>query len=283
MPFMLRFNQSSLRRRTSLVATVLCLFALSVAKYGHAQGCSDQAVQSRKFDFPGLAPLLLFTEYNPWAMAIGSDTPTFAAYEDGTIIYWKGDLRSGEYVSTHLGPAELQSFMKALPVFQQGNLKDCYSLTNWTDQPTNVLVIKTDSGYKSISVYGQIRRPLPREDKTDSLPSELQATFASLLAYTNPEAHRWKPDFFEVMIWPFTYSKEKPKPWPSSWPDLDDPATVKRSMSYSLFVPISQFDAFTTFAHTIGAKQAVLIDGKKWTISARLPFPHERVATSMTR
>lgn len=35
---------------------------------------------------PGARPLIVLLEANPWLMAIGSDSPSFALYDDGTAI-----------------------------------------------------------------------------------------------------------------------------------------------------------------------------------------------------
>jgi hypothetical protein len=42
-----------------------------------------------------------------------------------------------------------------------------------------------------------------------------------------------------------------------------------------LFLPYSEFDHYEVFVSRLKPTTAVLLDGKKWAISQRLPFPHE--------
>jgi hypothetical protein len=84
------------RARSVLGLTSLLICFTASAQ---AQNCSNQETAHPAFKGTGTEPLVLLTEYNPWAMAIGSDTPTFALYADGTVIYWQGDRTSGKYVT----------------------------------------------------------------------------------------------------------------------------------------------------------------------------------------
>jgi hypothetical protein len=78
----------SLKTKTWLSLNVLPLTSLLLwlTLSAKAQDCSDQATAHPAFKWTGTEPLVLLTEYNPWAMAIASDTPTFALYADGTVI-----------------------------------------------------------------------------------------------------------------------------------------------------------------------------------------------------
>ena len=209
-------------------------------------------------------------------MAIGSDTPTFALYADGTAIYWQGDRRSGKYVTANLSPYQVPALISSAHLDKVQIFKDCYSIFDGTDAPTNVLVAKTSQGYKSIEVYGSIRDM--EGTAADRLPIELQTAFKTLLAFRSDQAKPWQPPYFEVIIWPFTYAKSS-LTWPSGLPDLADRNTVKGKNSYDLFVPISKLNEYESLARRLKQKQAVLIDGKKWTMSARFPFPHESAPT----
>jgi hypothetical protein len=74
-----------------------------------------------------------------------------------------------------------------------------------------VLVVKTETGYKTIDVYGFIRHGdnIP----PSRMPSDLQEAFRALPAFSHPKAQEWKPPYLEVLMWPFSYAKSS-----VSWP-----------------------------------------------------------------
>ena len=257
-----------LSRSVLVLASLLLCFTLSA----QAQDCSDQETAHPAFKWTGTEPLILLTEYNPWAMAVGFDTPTFALYVDGTVIYSQGDRTSGKYVTAHLTQTQVSHWLEAAHLDKLDQFKDCYSIFDGTDAPTNVLVVKTSRGFKSIEVYGMIRH-LENVPQT-RLPADLQTAFKTLLAFRAEKATPWQPPYFEVIIWPFTYAKSSAR-WPSSFPGISDQNTQRIRSGYRLFLPITELDQYKDFIATIKPKQAVLLNGRKWTLSARFPFPHE--------
>ena len=110
-----------------------------------------------------------------------------------------------------------------------------------------------------------------------SLPADLQTSFKMLLEFNAPNARPWHPPYFEVVIWPFTYAKSSVN-WPSSFAGILDPNTRRTRNGYRLFLPIAELDQYRAFMAKIKPKQAVLLDGRKWAVSARFPFPHEGAA-----
>jgi hypothetical protein len=249
------------------------LLIVSVSLSATSQTCGDVASEHPPFHWIGSEPLVLLTEYNPWAMAVGSDTPTFALYTDGTAIYSEGNRRSGKYVVTHLSTSQISQLFAASHLNKATQLKDCYDLVDWTDQPTNVLTVKTSSGFKSIAAYGRVRENDP-ETQSAKLPADLRTAFDYLFDYHAEDAKPWQPTFFEVTIWPFTYAQSSIQ-WPTNFPNLTNSRTVKHKQSYHLFLPIAQLNQFEAFEAKIKPTQAVVISGKKWVTSARFPFPHE--------
>ena len=87
----------------------------------------------------------------------------------------------------------------------------------------------------------------------------------------------WMPEFTEVMFWPYEYAPEESIVWPATWPDLKADTTKKRGEgdSYSVFLPSARYSELRKFIATRKEKGAVLINGKKMSISYRLPFPGE--------
>ena len=241
--------------------------------------------------------LVMLTEFNPWALVVGWDPPTFVLYENGMVIYKK----KGRYVSAKLSQTEVDAFMGGLRLDSLGKLKNSYGTNdNMTDLPTNVLVVRAgDSAYREISVHGLIRSSPDieslkallsaykrnllgdvRVSDTESsegppLPTELSAALSQILAYDNAHSSVWLPEYIEIFIWPFEYAKGEPADWPKRWPGLTDPKTVKRSDAYSLFMPGSQNRELQKFIARLNQTRAVRIDNKKWAVSARFLFPHE--------
>lgn len=257
---------------TVLSRALLGTFVLVCSSLAQAQNCTDLASGHPAFKWAGTEPLVLLTEYNPWAMVIGSDSPTFALYSDGTIIYWKVEGRSGKYMTVTLASSEVAELIKSAHLDLAKSFASCYSIADWTDQPTNVLVVKTETGYKEIEVYGSIRQS--DTVAPARMPSDLQDAFHELLAFSRPNSQEWKPPYLEVMMWPFSYAKSS-VPWPAEFPGFADKNTRRSSRGLELFLPFSEFIGYKAFVAKLKPTTAVLLDGKKWAISERIPFPHE--------
>lgn len=253
--------------RVLVTACILICSALA-----EAQGCTDLASAHPAFKWAGAQPLVLLTEYNPWAMAIGSDSPTFALYANGVVIYWEGKSRSGKYMTVTLAPPEVADLFKSARLDETKDFRSCYSIADYTDAPTNVLVVKTETGYKTIDVYGVIRDS--NNIPSARMPSDLQEAFRVLLAFSHPNAQEWKPPYLEVMMWPFSYAKSSVA-WPAEFPGIAGENTRRSTRGLVLFLPYSEFDHYKTFVSKLKPTTAVLLDGKKWAISERIPFPHE--------
>lgn len=210
-------------------------------------------------------PLAILVEQNPWLEVIGSDSPSFVLYEDGFLIYRK---YKAELVAVQLTEEELKNLLNRLSIGQDFyNLNDYYdSDVKITDQPTTTIYVTIGDKKKRVSVYGRGEKdPTPFWDLYDKLVS-----------YDNQRARPWLPEKIEVMVWPFEYSQLEPLPWPENWPDIQSPETKKRSDDqYSIYLDVKYFEDLKKLPLKNG--QAVLINGKKWAISYRLPFPHEEI------
>jgi len=218
-------------------------------------------------------PLIMLTEYDPWAMVVGSDTPSFALYNDGTLIYWGERNKTKQYLSVRLGGEDTMSLLKSIKPEELGKLQTSYELSQWTDQPTSVLIfwMPGPSGNKKISVYGPLRGLSTRPE---GLPEVLWSALRSLLSYDNPKAAPWTPAYVEVMLWPFDYAKES-LDWPAAWPDLNDSKTVKHNTLYSIYIGSSHLEEIRAFRARLKPTQAVKLNNKKWAMEIRFPFPHE--------
>lgn len=217
-----------------------------------------------------LRPLLLLTVFDPWNMVVGSDSPQFAVYENGLIIYQR-EHQDGErdYAAVTLSQEAFDTFLRRLNIgetFYQ--LDGYYDTVLITDQPTTMIYVydpETEAEH-TVYVYGN---PDSAEVRA-AAPREFFRIYDKLTSYHSPDAARWLPTHFEVVLWP--YDSSDAAAWPQGWPSLDDPLTVERGSVTSLYLPIAQYERFLALAEDASA---LAIDGQTWAFSVRFPFPHE--------
>jgi hypothetical protein len=266
--------------RLCAIVMVCGIAGLAIFDHFHAAGITRTQGQSERQPKPSF----VLVEYNPWAMVIGADSPTFALYDDGTVIYWKSVGRGGKYLSAKLTGQEVSELLKKINPQAIEVLNNHYEpAAGITDQPTYLMAAqRPDGSYKGVSIYGSLR-----SDglflRAKRVPQALIDAFQSVSAYDNSNARDWLPDFIEVMIWPYEYAPDENLAWPKEWPNLSDSKTVKRGDSYSLFIEKSHYGDLSTFLSKRREKQAVQIEGRKWAISIRFPFPNESVWIEVNR
>jgi len=230
-----------------------------------------ECVSGQLYDSSYGKPLIVLTETDPWAMVIGSDGPSFAVYESGRIIYRKVAKKKVEVYESKLTQSEQKNIAKIF-----GLTDSLYKLPNYieastsTDEPSNNLIVDFDS-MKVIRVYGHIN---VGSEVNKAIPAAFLQVYDSIKKYTSKSAKKWLPSTIEVMFWDYDYAPNK-RAWPSIFPDLNSPTTIKkRNGLYSVFIPRNQFHEFKKYFTSMGEKQAVEINGRKMSISYRLPFPN---------
>lgn len=273
-----------------LPTMLLCLFLLGGCWDNEAE---DQSIEGYYADAPVVPrsedvrfferPILLSTirngsaptpevvliERDPWKMVIGSDSPRFALYSNGKVIYRQGE----EYRSAQLSSAELHSFRKSLAIVHNPALSGRYNVALATDQPDNALLL-----YRNEPVFLDVYGSLDDEQVVSRLPRSVRKAYDTVRSFSHARSHRWLPEKIEVMVWPYEYAPEPSIMWQPGWPGLSDPDTVRRGdNSYSLFLPSSELKNLEQFLATENPKGAVEIDGHKWAVSFRIPFPQERL------
>ncbi|WP_124328539.1 hypothetical protein [Desulfonema ishimotonii] len=161
-------------------------------------------------------------------------------------------------------------------------LRNSYNLCPNILGSTTVEIYMSDGkNSKAVSVYGygieleKIHDRIPYPDKNDKLPDEFRRIFRKLTGLNFIEAEKWTPDYIEIMIWPYGNAPEKSANWPSGWPSLSHPLTRKRGDSYSLYMPGLEKNDLNDFLDNLKPKQAVLINGDKWSVDCRFVFPGE--------
>ncbi|HKR00827.1 MAG TPA: hypothetical protein VJT09_09140 [Pyrinomonadaceae bacterium] len=228
---------------------------------------------------PGRRPVAVIYEHNPWATVIGSDSPSFALYDDGLVIFARRvEGKRGEYFSAVLTEQERSALVSSLPVEQFFKLEPRYETTLMTDQPTTVMYLWHNGERKAVSVYGGLRRT--DNDRGQPAPAAFTETYEKLHDFELARATPWMPEKIEMMVWPYDAAGDALS-WPKNWPDTNHPETKKRgdgsdSIAYSIYLTRQQYETFRERA-SASSQNAVLINGRKWAFSFRLPFPGEDV------
>ncbi len=244
-----------------MLITIAMLFTIN---YGFNQQWNDEYGN----------PVIVLTETNPWLMVIGSDVPTIAIYESGYVIYKRIENKKMKYFSVKLDSTKMQELIYSLDITKKiVNMKDYIQATKWTDQPTNELILNFKET-KTKRVYGNLRTDKKVRGKT---PKPFLTVYDNLITYRHKDEKEWLPDYIEILLTDYSHSPEKPKEWSKKWANLKSETTVKRSESlYSLYLPKDNFKEFIELISSLKEKQAVEINGKKFSVSYRLPFPNLR-------
>ena len=220
-------------------------------------------------------PQVVMIETNPWLMVMGSDSPAFALYDNGDLIYARGDAYRFVHLDAEARGKLLASMNLADAAAHQGNIET----TDATDQPENLFFVFDSEKPWALRVYGGMapsgtdRGGPPVET---AVPAAVQRLYDAIATFDRADATIWLPAKVEVMIWPYDYAPDPSIHWPAGWPGLDDKDTRKRvDDSYSLYVPSAMLPQLRDFLATRKERGAVEIGGKKWAVSLRYPFPGE--------
>jgi hypothetical protein len=245
------------------LASTLLAVASPAAAFQNAERCPDRLRTGATSE--RVRPIVVLLETEPWAMVIGADSPRFALYRDGLVIY----RRANEYRSVRLNVRERDTLLADLGIDHLACFVGNYGEQAVTDQPWHHLLIGRGGPLSPISVYGAVRAP--------STPAPVVAADERLAAFDHPDARPWLPERIEVMIWPYEYAPEPSIIWPSDWPGLDSEYAVRRGNAYSIFLPAAAYPRLIEFLRTRRRRGAVEIGSRKWSAALRFPFPMERM------
>jgi hypothetical protein len=246
------------------LALMLVAFATPAMAQQQSAPCPDRLEPAGPTD--RVRPLIVLVETEPWLMVIGSDSPRFALYSDGLVIYRHGR----EYRSVRLSDEERRALLASLDVESLACFTGFHGNTAATDQPYHNLFLGRGGSLSLVSVYGA-------QFDRSAVPQALAAVHARLAAFDHPGAQTWLPERIEVMIWPYEYAPDASIEWPADWPGLDSEHAVRRGDGYSIFVPGAELARLVAFLGTRRERGAVRIGGHKWAAGLRFPFPVERM------
>jgi hypothetical protein len=220
-------------------------------------------------------PIVVLIETDPWLMVIGSDVPTFALYENGQVIYKKVIDKRWKYFEVRNDKEATQKIIKSFGITDKLMKQiDYIEASAWTDQPTNIMLLNFDT-VRQISVYGRLRDA--KNEARKKTPNDFLIVYDNIIKFESDTAKEWLPDTFEVMATKYSYSPEQPLKWNKDWDDINSKTTVKRNDDlYSIYLDKKYFEDFINLLRSVKEKQAVEINGEKYSLSYRLPFPNLR-------
>lgn len=218
-------------------------------------------------------PIIALIETDPWLMVIGSDVPTFALYENGQIIYKKIVDKQIKYYEVTNDKETTQKIIKSFGITDNLMKQEDYiEASTATDQPTNVLLLNFDL-VRQLSVYGQLRDL--KNKARQKTPIDFIDVYDKIIKFEDNKAIEWLPDTFEVMATKYSYAPEKSLKWNSEWNDIKSETTVKRNEDlYSIYLEKKYYKEFKELLKNTKEKQSVEINGEKYSLTYRLPFPN---------
>ncbi|MEP7212483.1 MAG: DUF6438 domain-containing protein [Acidobacteriota bacterium] len=213
--------------------------------------------------------------------------PEFVLYDDGKVIF-NGSKDAGAYklFTASLSPSEVDALMTRVDAREFDSYSDSYSIGSEytvTDLPSPFLMMRRPDGtYKRILLYGSLSEKADPKYRVQNIPLALVEAFRFLWNYQSPKAVGWRPKYFETIVSPYDGESKKSVKWNKTLPDLNDSKTVpfKREniQHFSIFVPEALERPFALTIHKLRRSNAALtMNGKRWNLSYRFPFPSERV------
>jgi hypothetical protein len=256
----------------SILGVTILLF--STLMCGRVEGYPPRTFYSSKATKDSVErPRVLFAlkVWEHWALVPGGAPPIFTLYEDRSIIYF--DNQEGVYKHVILSEDEFIQISKMLLNRRILTLEKYYSTSGWTCQNMYHFFFRISDLQYPITVYGH---PTKMEEGATLPPKEIREIFTLVSNYEHEDATKWLPAKIEVFFWPYDHAPAESVAWPDSWPDLDDPTTVRKGeLSYSVFLDSKYLDELKGFIKTRKPKGAVLINGQKMSIYYRFPIPGE--------
>lgn len=213
--------------------------------------------------------------------------PDFVLYEDGTVIYNAAkEAGAFRYVTAKLSTDEVNRIMDKISASEFENYKPRYSICDkcaTTDLPSPFIMLKRKDGtYKTVSTYGSLSEKSAPEYRVVDIPKPLVDAFDFLWNYETPKASDWRTDFIEAIVWKYDGESKKNVKWKKELPDLNDSRTVSfkgySTQYYSIFIPEAKEKPFALSYYKLRrSKGALLMNGQRWNLTFRFPFPSEKV------
>lgn len=207
-------------------------------------------------------PVIVLYEANHWTFYPHSESPVFALYDDGTVIF-SNTKESGftlDYSYEVLDSSSFYNLIKNL------NYKDVLSkedynntLANYTSQPQNYFYFFEGDNRYSYLYYGSLRKDMKSRKNASKKVIEL---FDKLAYYQSDNAKKWTPELYELMVQ--TQNGNNGVSWPDSLPDFNSSSTVMRdSTFYSLYLTSQEYKVFEELNEKKSKEVSFVINGKE--------------------
>lgn len=250
----------------------LALLVTAACPGPRAERAASSAISAR--------PAAVLLHYDPWA---GTDAPKLVVYDDGTVLSPRKRDEEGWPLAYQVSRVKARNAREALARFGIGDefmrLDSAYDFNpRWSDQPTVIIHLWDGERHRQVAVRGGLgitNRPRGR------VPAAFRQAFERMTRYRARGARPWSPDTVDVSVWGYEHAPDDPPlPWPPGWPDLNSPGArrepnVHVDTVYHIPLPAAHEPELARLLRGLGEKQAVGINGRKWTVSYRLRLPGE--------
>lgn len=219
-------------------------------------------------------PILVLYEANHWTFYPHSESPVFALYDDGTIIF-STKKESGFNLSYAYEVLDSSSFLKLIDDLNYSEVlsKEEYNntLVKYTSQPQNYFYYFEGNTRYTYYYYGSLRKDKKSRKKASRKVIEL---FDKLAYYQSDSAKEWRPELYELMVQ--TRDGDEGVVWNDGLPDFNSSTTVMRDSSfYSLYLLPDEFKIYEKLNEKKSKDASFVINGKECFIIVRYPFPKE--------
>lgn len=269
-------DRSGFRVNLRLILIVsLCFLPLAMT------GCTSPRKVRPGEPYVGPQPLLTCIERNPWKTALGSDTPYFALYDDGQVIYLHR-TREGQhvYVTTKISSDQLKALLKDFELTDDFyDLEDEYVVVLGTGQPKTVFYLSDGKRSKLVTVYGPVwdrythrLADVERWRGPDKLPPGLARLCVKTREYRNDEATLWVPKYLEILVRRNVFGR-LPSDWPQRWPRIEDEMVWNHGDLTSVFVSGVELEKAQDYAQQHAEVFRTGLGA--WVSTIRYVFPNE--------
>lgn len=222
-------------------------------------------------------PVLVVVSQNPWLHVVGSDTPMFALYAGGVVIWKTHEGAIASYSTTRLSREDTDSLLRSLALSELPPDPTPIVASSATDARTNVVHVWSGSSHQAWSVYGNVHPNDPDSDR-GRVPVSVLHVLDTVRLFSPMACTSWLPEKVELMISPIDDDTPWASiDWPKGWPGLDHATTRRRGKTdYSLYLPAPDLAAFTALIGVPGNRTpGIKLDGRRWDVRVRFPFPSE--------
>ncbi len=216
-------------------------------------------------------PVFVLYETSPWTFYPGSESPTFALYDDGSIIYRTRDSTGAIKYYTEI--LDSSSFYSLIHEIEKTFSKEKYEniLSKWTDQPTEWFYIFTGDKRYAYKYYGNLNdKRIKRK-----VSKRLYKLYNKLSTYHSDKAKIWEPEKYELLVQTGDSTTEGIL-WNKKLPDLTSTTTRKISENfYSIYLTQEEYKIYLQELRKKPQNKSFIINNKKAFILTRIPFPKE--------